>query len=108
VSFLIDKIILEVKKTEYAADKIINAANDKAEIIIDNAHQESDKLIEKLKEEAKTEGKLIIEKEEKYAGLEANNIIKESRRAKEELSKKTLIKINEAVKIVIQKVVEGK
>lgn len=105
---MIDKIILEVKKTEYAADKIINAANDKAEIIIDNAHQESDKLIEKLKEEAKTEGKLIIEKEEKYARLEANNIIKESRRAKEELSKKTLIKINEAVKIVIQKVVEGK
>ena len=50
---MIDKIILEVKKTECAADKIIKDANDKAEIIIDNAYKESDKLIERIKEEAK-------------------------------------------------------
>ena len=105
---MIDKIILEVKKTESAADKIIKDANDKAGIIIDNAHQEEEKLIKIKKEEAKTEGKIIIEREEKIARIEANNIMKKSEREKEELSKKTLGKIDEAVKIVIKKVVEGK
>ena len=105
---MLDKIILEVKKTECAADKIIKDANDKAEIIIDNAHKESDKLIKRIKEEAKEEGKMTIEREEKLARVEAGNIIRKSEIEKEKLGKKSLKNIDETVKIVIKKVMEGK
>ncbi len=105
---MLNKIIEEVKKTERAADKIIKDANDKADKIINNAHEEAGKLIERIKEEAKTEGKMIIKKEEKLARIEADNIIKESEREKEELGKKSFKNIDIAVKIVIEKVMEGK
>ncbi|HCL90973.1 MAG TPA: hypothetical protein DHW70_06600, partial [Candidatus Atribacteria bacterium] len=68
----------------------------------------AEKLIERIKEEAIKEGKIIIEKEEKLARAEADNIIKKSEREKEELSKKALKNIDKAVKIVIKNVVEGK
>ena len=105
---MLNKIIEEVKKTERAADKIIKDVNDKADKIINNAHEEAGKLIERIKEEAKIEGKMIITKEEKLARIEADNIIKKSEREKEELGKKSSKNIDIAVKIVIEKVMEGK
>jgi hypothetical protein len=51
---------------------------------------------------------MIIEREEKLARIEADNIIKKSEREKEDLRKGSLKNIDEAVKIVIKKVVEGK
>jgi len=105
---LLNKIIEEVKKTETAADKIIKEADDKADKIINNASEEVNKLIERIKEEAKKEGKVIIEREEGFARTEADNIMKNCEREKEELDKKSLKNIDEAVKIVIKKVMEGK
>ena len=66
------------------------------------------KLIERIKEEAKKEGKMTIEKEEKLARIEADNIIRKSEIEKEKLGKKSLKNIDEVVKIVIKKVMEGK
>ncbi len=105
---MLNKIIEEVKKTERAADKIIKDANDKADKIVNNAHEEADKLIERIKEEAKRDGKMIIKREEKLARIEADNIIKKSEREKEELGKSSFENIDIAVKIVIEKVMEGK
>ena len=108
MNFLLNKIIEEVKKTERAADKIIKDANDKAYKIVNNAHEEADNLIERIKEEAKKEGKMIIKREEKLARIEAGNIIKISEREKEELRKSSVENIDIAVKMVIEKVLEGK
>jgi len=105
---LLNKIIEEVKKAERAADKIIKDANDKADKIVNNAHEENDKLIGKIKEEAKKDGKMIIKREEKLARIEADNIIKKSKREKEELGKSSFGNIDIAVKMVIEKVLEGK
>ena len=105
---MLNKIIEEVKKTERAADEIIKDANDKASKIVNNAHEEAGKLIEGIKEEVKKEGKMIIEREEKLARIEADNIIKKSERKKEELCKSSFENIDIAVKIVIEKVLEGK
>lgn len=105
---MLNKIIEEVKKTEHAADKIINDANDKADKIANDAHEEVDKLIERIKDKAKKEGKMMIESEEKLAMIEADNIIKKSEREKEELRKRSLKNIDIAVKMVIKKVLEGK
>ena len=105
---MLNKIIEEVKKTERAADKIIKDANDKDYKIVNNAHEEADKLIERIKEEAKKEGKMIIEREEKLARIEADSIIKKSEREKEELRKSSFENIDIAVKMVIEKVLEGK
>lgn len=108
MNFLLNKIIEEVKKTEHTADKIIKDANVKTVKIINGAHEEVDKLIERIKEEAKKEGKMMIEREEKLARIEADNIIKKSEREKEELRKISLKNIDIAVKMVIEKVLEGK
>lgn len=105
---MLNKIIEEVKKTETAADKIIKEADAKAEKIINDAHEEADKLIERIKEETKKEGKVIIEREEGLARIEADNIRKSCEREKEELCRKSLKNIDEAAKIVIKKVMEGK
>ena len=104
---MLNKIIEEVKKTEHTADKIIKDANDRDEKIINNAHEEADKTIERIKEEAKKEGKIIIEREEILARIQADNIIKNSEREKEELGKKSSKNIDRAVKMVIKKVMEG-
>ena len=105
---MLNKIIEEVKKTEYAADKIIKDGNDKAEKIISIAHKEVNKLIEKIKDKAKNEGNMIINREEKLARIEADNIIKKSEEEKEELSKGSSKNIDIAVKMVIEKVLKGK
>jgi len=105
---LLNKIIEEVKKTERAADKIIKDANDKAEKIVNDAREEAGKLIERIKEEAKKEGKIIIKSEEKLASIEADNIIKKNKREKEEIHKSSFENIDIAVKMVIEKVLEGK
>ena len=105
---MLNKIIEEVKKTERAADKIIKDANDKTDKIVNNAHEEVDKLIEKIKEEANIEGKMIIKREEKLAIIEAYNIIKKSEREKEELRKSSFENIDISIKMVIEKVLEGK
>lgn len=105
---MLNKIIEEVITTERAADKIIQDANDKADKIVNNAHEKVDKLIERIKEEAKKEGKMIIKREEKLARIEADNIIKKSEKEKEELRKSSFENIDIAVKMVIEKVLEGK
>ena len=46
---MLNKIIEEVKNTERTADEIIKEADDKAGKIINNAHEEADNLIEKIK-----------------------------------------------------------
>jgi len=51
---------------------------------------------------------MIIEREEESARIEANNIIKNCEREKEELRKNSLKNIDKTVKIVIKKVMEGK
>jgi SMC interacting uncharacterized protein involved in chromosome segregation len=51
---------------------------------------------------------MIIEREEKSARIEADNIRKNCEREKEELKKNSLKNIDEAVKIVIKKAMEGK
>jgi len=71
-------------------------------------HEEADKLIEKIKEETKKEGKVIIEREEESARIKAGNIIKNCKREKEKLGKNSLKNIDKAVNIVIRKVMEGK
>jgi len=105
---LLNKIIEEVKKTETAADNIIKEADDKAEKIINNVNEEVNKLIERINKVTKKEGKLIIEKEEELARIEADNIRKNCEREKEELGNNSLKNIDKAVKIVIKKVMEGK
>ena len=107
MNFLLNKIIEEVKKTEHTADNIIRDSHDKAENIINNAHKEADKLIERVKEETKKEGKMIIEREENFARIEADNTIKNCEREKEEIGIKSLKNIEKAFKIVIKKVMEG-
>jgi ATP synthase H subunit len=108
VNFLLNKIIEEVKKTEHTADKIIKDANDKADSIVNDAHKEVGKLIERIKDKAKKEGKMMIDREEKLAMIEADNIIKKSEREKEELRKISFENIDVAVKMVVEKVLEGK
>jgi len=108
VNFLLNKIIEEVKKTEHTADKIIEDANDKADSIVNDAHKEVGKLIERIKDKAKKEGKMMIDREEKLAMIEADNIIKKSEREKEELRKISFENIDVAVKMVVEKVLEGK
>jgi len=105
---LLNKIIEEVKKTESTADNIIKEADNKADKIINNAHEEVNKLIEKINEETKEEGKVIIEREEGLARIEADNIRKNCEREKEELGKDSLKNIDKAVKIVTKKLMEGK
>ena len=105
---MLNKIIEEVKKTETTADNIIKEANVKNDKIINNAHGEANRLIERIKEETKKEGKIIIGREEESARIEADNIRKSCEREKEELGRKSLKNINKAVKIVIRKVMEGK
>lgn len=108
MNFLLNKIIEEVKKAEHTADKIIKDANNKADKIANDAHEEVDKLIDRIKDKTKKEGKMLIEKEEKLAMIEAANITKKSEREKEELRKISFKSIDIAVKMVVEKVLEGK
>lgn len=103
---MISKIIEQVKEVENVADKIIKEAEDRAIKIIKEAQLDSEKIKEQVKKETLAKGELMIEKEEKIAREEAENIINKSIRERDVIYKKAMGKVDKAVEIIIKKVVE--
>lgn len=105
---MIDKIIKKVKETERTADNIIKEAENKSVKIIKDAQNKTDDLLGKVKEESFHKGEILISENEKRAKEEAENINKNCKKEKELLQKKAFGKIENAVKIITKRVVEGK
>ncbi|MCK5768140.1 MAG: hypothetical protein KAH35_07205 [Candidatus Atribacteria bacterium] len=105
---MINKILKDVKKTELSAEKIIKDAEKNAHQIIENAAVKVEELKEKMKVEALREGEILIISDENKAREESKNIIKNCEKEKKLLNEKALDKIENTIKLVTEKILEGK
>jgi len=105
---LINKILKDVKKTELTAENIIKGAEKNAQQIIKNAAIKVEELKEKIKVESLREGELLIIADENKAREESKNITKNCEKEKKALDNKALDKIENAIKLVTENILEGK
>jgi len=105
---LINKILKDVKKTELSAENIIKDAEKNAHQIIENAAIKVEEIKEKMKVEALREGEILIISDENKARENSKNINKNCEKEKKLLNEKALDKIENTIKLVTEKILEGK
>ena len=105
---MINKILKDVKKTELSAENIIKDAEKNAHKITENAAIKVEEIKEKMKVEALREGEILIISDENKAREDSKNINKNCEKEKKLLNEKALDKIENAIKLVTEKILEGK
>lgn len=105
---MINKILKDVKKTELSAENIIKDAEKNAHKITENAAIKVEEIKEKMKVEALREGEILIISDENKAREDSKNIKKKCEKEKKLLNEKALDKIENAIKLVTEKILEGK
>lgn len=99
-------IIKEIKEAERTAEEKIKAAQQEAKDLLLSAEEEAEKIIKAAEDQELLKSKKKLEAAEKEAQKEADNKRKQNDEICQELKRKAAEKMEDAVNLVVERIVK--